>query len=123
MGEFLKIRADRFLETAKDLYNKGYYDLCSFNIEQAVQLYLKFSIWKYLGDFEKTHNIKSLLQQYKKLSNQDKEIEKLINEFEETINDLEIAYIESRYIPAEFTKKQVDLMFEFVNNLRSILQL
>lgn len=47
MGEFLKIRADRFLETAKELYNKQYYDLCSFNIEQVVQLYLKFSI-KYI---------------------------------------------------------------------------
>jgi len=39
-GEILKIMAERSLETAKDLYKKEYYDLCAFNIEQAVQLKL-----------------------------------------------------------------------------------
>ena len=43
-GEILKIRAERFLETARDLYKKEYYDLCAFNIEQAIQLFLKYEI-------------------------------------------------------------------------------
>lgn len=104
MSKFLKIKADRFLETAKEIHSKEYYDLCSFSIEQAVQLYLKFSILQYLVDFERTHSIEDLLQQYKKLSCKNKKIEEPINEFKETIDDLEIARIESRYIPAEFTK-------------------
>jgi HEPN domain-containing protein len=123
MGEFLKTKADRFLETAKELYKKEYFDLSSFNIEQAVQLYLKFSIWKFLGDFEKTHSIRRLLSQYQKLSGKIEEFQNLITKYEEVINDLEIVYIESRYIPAEFTKKQLDKMFDFVEELKDILEL
>jgi len=76
-GEILKIMAERFLETAKDLYKKEYYDLCAFNIEQAVQLFLKYEIWKILGDFEKTHRISELLDHYQKASGKIKEIEEL----------------------------------------------
>lgn len=104
MGEFLKEKAEKFLETAKELYKKEYYDLCSFNIEEATQLFLKYSLWKSLGDFEKTHSIKRLILQYQKLSDKLEEVNKLLNKHEETINDLEVAYIESRYIPVVFTK-------------------
>ncbi len=95
-GEVLKIRAERFLENAKYLYKKKYYDLCAFNIEQAVQLFLKYAIWKELGDFEKTHSIFNLLNQYQKISNKEKKkvIENLKKKYKEIINDLEIVYIE-----------------------------
>jgi len=43
-GEILKIRAERFLKTARDLYKKEYYDICAFNIEQAIQLFLKYEL-------------------------------------------------------------------------------
>jgi hypothetical protein len=36
--------------------------------------------------------------------------------------DLEIAYIESRYLPAQFLKEQIDLMFKFVEDLLSIFK-
>jgi len=121
-GEILKIRAQRFLETAKDLYKKEYYDLCAFNIEQAVQLFLKYEIWKILGDFEKTHKISELLEHYKKASGKTKEIDELKEDYKQTINDLEIAYIESRYLPAEFFKEQIDSMFKFVEELLAILE-
>jgi len=123
MSEILKIRAERFLDTAKHQYQKGYFDLCAFSLEQAVQLFLKYSIWKILGDFEKTHKISELLNSYKIASKEEKEIETLQKEFEETINDLEVAYIESRYIPATFTKRQIEKMFDFVEKLKEILKL
>jgi HEPN domain-containing protein len=121
-GEILKIRAERFLETARDLYKKEYYDLCAFNIEQAVQLFLKYEIWKILGDFEKTHKISELLDHYKKASSKIKEIEGLKENYKQTIYDLEIAYIESRYLPAQFLKEKIDLMFKFVEDLLNILK-
>jgi len=121
-GEILKIMAERFLETAKDLYKKEYYDLCAFNIEQAVQLFLKYEIWKILGDFEKTHRISELLDHYQKASGKIKEIEELKENYKQTINDLEITYIESRYLPAQFFKEQIELMFEFVENLLNIFK-
>jgi HEPN domain-containing protein len=121
-GEILKIRAERFLETARDLYKKEYYDLCSFNIEQAVQLFLKYEIWKILGDFEKTHKISELLDHYKIASGKVKEIDSLKENYKQTIYDLEIAYIESRYLPAQFLKEQIDLMFKFVEDLLNIFK-
>ncbi len=119
-GEILKIRAERFLETARDLYEKEYYDLCAFNIEQAVQLFLKYEIWKILGDFEKTHKISELLDNYKIASGKVKEIDDLKEKYKQTIYDLEIAYIESRYLPAQFLKEQIDLRFKFVEDLLNI---
>ena len=121
-GEILKIRAKRFLETARDLYKKEYYDLCAFNIEQAVQLFLKYEIWKILGDFEKTHKISELLDHYKIASGKVKEIDSLKENYKQTIYDLEIAYIESRYLPAQFLKEQIDLMFKFVEDLLNIFK-
>jgi HEPN domain-containing protein len=121
-GEILKIRAERFLETARDLYKKEYYDLCAFNIEQAVQLFLKYEIWKILGDFEKTHKISELLEHYKITSGKVKEIDNLKENYKQTIYDLEIAYIESRYLPAQFLKEQIDLMFKFVEDLLNIFK-
>jgi HEPN domain-containing protein len=121
-GEILKIRAERFLETARDLYKKEYYDLCAFNIEQAVQLFLKYEIWKILGDFEKTHKISELLDHYKIVSGKVKEIDSLKENYKQTIYDLEIAYIESRYLPAQFLKEQIDLMFKFVEDLLNIFK-
>jgi HEPN domain-containing protein len=121
-GEILKIRAERFLETARDLYKKEYYDLCAFNIEQAVQLFLKYEIWKILGDFEKTHKISELLDHYKIASGKVKEIDSLKENYKQTIYDLEIAYIESRYLPVQFLKEQVDLMFKFVEDLLNIFK-
>jgi HEPN domain-containing protein len=121
-GEILKIRAEKFLETARDLYKKEYYDLCAFNIEQAVQLFLKYELWKILGDFEKTHKISELLEHYKIASGKVKEIDNLKENYKQTIYDLEIAYIESRYLPAQFLKEQIDLMFKFVEDLLNILK-
>ncbi len=121
-GEILKIRAERFLELAKEAYKKGFYDLTAFHIEQAVQLYLKYNLWKILGDFEKTHDIRELLEEYGKAIEQEEKIKKIIQEKEEIINDLNIAYIESRYLPAQFSKEQIDRMFNFVEDLLKILE-
>ena len=38
------------------------------------------------------------------------------------ISDLEQAYLTSRYLPAEFTKKQVEDMEKFVNEMIKFLQ-
>lgn len=123
MSEVLKERAERFLENAKDLFKKEYYDLCAFNLEQSAQLFLKYALWKILGDFEKTHSLHRLLKSYGKISKKEKEIKSLFKKYEEVINDLEIAYIEARYIPAIFTKRQIEKMFQFLEELKEILNI
>jgi len=44
--DFLKERAREFFEEAKELFNKKRYNLSAFNLEQAIQLFLKYLNWQ-----------------------------------------------------------------------------
>ena len=121
-GEFLKDRAERFLRNALELFQRDEYDLAAFNLEQSVQLFLKYVLWKKLGDFEKTHEISKLLDDFKEVSAQKPKISELISTYQEVIADLELAYIESRYLPAQFFKNQVEKMADFVQKLKSLIE-
>jgi HEPN domain-containing protein len=99
------------------------YDLAMFNLEQAIQLYLKYKIWQKLGDFEKTHSITKLLKDFVRVYKKSKTINKFIKENLKLINDLEVAYIESRSLPAQFLKEDVDKAFEFLNKLKKLINL
>jgi HEPN domain-containing protein len=123
MGEILKERADEFVKLAEYAYKRKRYDLTMFNLEQAIQLYLKYKIWQKLGDFEKTHSIIKLLKDFGKVYKKSRKIKKLINNNLKLIRDLEIAYIESRYLPAQFLKEDVDKAFEFIEELKNLLEL
>ncbi|MBI4656616.1 MAG: HEPN domain-containing protein [Elusimicrobia bacterium] len=121
-GEILKDRADRFFKNALELFKRREYDLSAFNLEQSSQLFLKYGLWKKLGDFEKTHKISRLLADLQKVSSQKKIIGKLIKNYQEVIADLEIAYIESRYLPVEFFPTQLQKMIKFVEKLKKIIE-
>jgi len=47
--EFLKEKGKKFYLNAIDLFEKGDFDLCAFNLEQSCQLYLKYLIAKKLA--------------------------------------------------------------------------
>jgi HEPN domain-containing protein len=124
MGEILKERAEGFMKLAeyaykRNAYKRKRYDLAMFNLEQAAQPYLKYKILQKLGDFEKTYSINKLLKDFGKVYKKSKAINKLIKENRKLINDLEVAYIESRYLPAQFFKEDVDKTFEFLNKLKN----
>jgi HEPN domain-containing protein len=123
MGEILKEIADEFVKLAEYAYKRKRYDLAMFNLEQAIQLYLKYKIWQKLGDFEKTHSVNKVLKDFGKVYKKSKAINKFIKENLKLINDLEIAYIEIRYLPAQFFKEDVDKTFEFLNKLKKLINL
>ncbi len=52
---FLKERANEFFEEAQELLKKKKYNLSVFNLEQAIQLWIKYLIGKKIGDWPKTH--------------------------------------------------------------------
>jgi len=122
-GNFLKDKAERFLENAYELFKKEQYDLCAFNVEQAIQLFLKYKLWEELGDFEKTHQISKLLKDLEEISKEPQKITSLIEKYKEVIADLEVAYIESRYLPVRFFKEQTKKMLDFAEKLREFLGL
>lgn len=120
-GEFLRDRAERFFKNALELFNREEYDLSAFNLEQSAQLFLKFALWKKLGDFEKIHSISRLLSDLKEISRDKDRIEELFKKHEETIGALEMAYIESRYLPVQFYRHQVEKMIKFLEDLKEII--
>ena len=120
-GEFLKDRAERFLRNARELFAREEYDLAAFNLEQSSQLFLKHALWKKLGDFEKVHRISLLLADLQEVSKEKPTVEAFITAHKEVIVNLEMAYIESRYLPAQFFKEQVQRMINFVEQLKILL--
>jgi HEPN domain-containing protein len=121
LGEFLKARAERFLEIAKYSYKKGYEDICVFSIVQSTILFLKYEIWKLTGNIEETRKVGQLLDKYADISNNKEGINKLREEYMPVIRDLEIANIEiGKDLSAQFLKEQIDLMFKFLEDLLKI---
>lgn len=120
--DFLKERAEDFLSNAKDLIKKGVYPLAAFNLEQSLQLYLKYYLYLKLKKYPKTHFLGELLRGIGKAYKKEKEIEKIIEKNANIIADLEHAYITSRYLPAEFFKSQVENMLNFVEKVINFLK-
>lgn len=122
-GLFLKERADRFLKEGRRLLEEKVYDLAAFNLEQSAQLFLKYTLFLKLGDYPRTHSLRLLLTQ---LSMVDKayriKIEHFLEEKIETLSNLEDAYLTSRYLPKEFTEKEIRLMEKFVIELIGLLK-
>jgi HEPN domain-containing protein len=99
--ELLKRRALSFLRNARSSFEQGEYDISLFNIEQFIQLYSKYLLYKRMGDFPKTNSIIRLLKDIVKVYDA-KELENFIQDHLEGLYLLEEAYISSRYLPREY---------------------
>jgi len=120
--DFLKKRAEEFLKTADYHLKEGFYHLTAFDLEQALQLYLKYFLFLKLKDYPKTHSLKELMKNLGKAYHKELEIKKIIEKNIHLIANLEEAYISSRYLPAEFTLKQVKEMKKFVEDFIKFLK-
>ncbi len=122
-GEFLRDRAERFFRNGAELFNRQEYDLAAFNFEQSSQLFLKYALWRKLGDFEKFHRLSGRLADFSEVDDDKQRVSNFINQHKEVIAGLEIAYIESRYLPARFFKEQTERMMQFVLGLKVLMGL
>ena len=86
--EFLKERAESFLENAKDLLKKEDYPLAAFNLDQAAQLYLKYYLFLKLKRYPKTHLLGELLKGIGRAYKKEEKIKELIKENANIISDL-----------------------------------
>jgi len=108
---FLKERAKEFFEEAKGLLKKKRYNLSAFNLEQAIQLWIKYLIGKKLGDWPKTHYLSELISALSKVY-KNKKIIKFYQENEIFFENLEDAYFTSRYFPKKFSESSLLKLFE-----------
>lgn len=100
MAEYLRENA---VEEAEENLRKGKYNLAMFNLEQALQLSLKYTLYQLTSSFEKTHDIKKLLSQVVELS-KNKELEKIMREEYVVLDVLEQSYIVSDIYPINMIK-------------------
>jgi HEPN domain-containing protein len=120
--DFLKKRAEEFLKMAKFAFKERNFNISAFNLEQACQLYLKYYLFLKLKRYPKTHSLEELLRGIGKVYGKEKEVEKILTEKASVIGDLEQAYLTSRYLPVEFSKKRIENMLDFTNDLFNFLK-
>ena len=60
--ELLLERSRRFYETALMQISKGFYDLATFSLEQALQLFPKACLLELGLDYSRTHSVRRLLE-------------------------------------------------------------
>ncbi|MCS7230194.1 MAG: HEPN domain-containing protein [Candidatus Kryptonium sp.] len=123
MGEFLKKNALKFLEIADYLLSKEDFNFAAFNYEQSAQLFLKYLLWKKVGDYPKTHSLLKLIDECAKIIEQKDKIETLENLKEtETIFLLEEAYLATRYFDVQFNRTPVEKMKKLVYQIKEIVE-
>lgn len=120
--DFLKEKADAFLDNAKYNILKKRWFLAAFHLEQTCQLYLKYYLFLKIRRFPKTHSLKELLEGIGKAYKQKRETEKILREKANIIGDLDQAYLTSRYLPVEFSKYQIENMLTFAQELIKFLK-
>jgi HEPN domain-containing protein len=105
----LKRSAD-FLKTAKYQTSQGFYDLATFSLEQALELFLKAKVLAEGVDFPRTHGVRTLLELLKQLVSENKKsaVKSILEKYLLELGMLEDAYITSRYVMREFTEEEAE---------------
>jgi len=117
----IKKRAIAFLETAQINFNRGYYDLVLFHVDQFLQLYLKYLLYRKIGDYPKTHSLIRLIKDLIKVYDNE-HLKQYYKQNLETLYLLEEAYITSRYLPREYDKEIAQRILNFAEKTLKVLK-
>ena len=112
-AEIFRKRAEAFLRNANRLLDEGEWDLVVFNLEQYMQLILKYKLLITKGTYPRTYSIRRLIRE---LGESNPELLLLIEETDKLhyVARMEEAYIVSRYLPYEYEEKEVRDLYKFV---------
>jgi HEPN domain-containing protein len=103
-------RSGDFLETAKYQISQGFYDLATFSLEQALELFLKAKVLAEGVDYPRTHSVRALLEILSQLVPESKKsvTKGILENYLLELGMLEDAYITSRYVMREFNKREAE---------------
>jgi len=103
-------RSGDFLETAKYQVNESFYDLAVFSLDQALELFLKAKVLTEGVDYPRTHSLRALLEMLSQLVPESKKsvVKGVLESYLLELGVLEDAYITSRYVMREFTKREAE---------------
>lgn len=114
--DFLREKGNKFYEAAKADFEKENYDMSAFHLEQAVQLYLKHTVGRIVGDFPRIHDLEELLEMLCETT-ESNTIRSIVNTNRKIIKDIYKSYFETRYYNSPYSKEQLDEMFLFTERL------
>jgi len=75
--DFLKSKAEDFLKTTEYHFKEKMYHLVAFDLEQALQLFLKYTLFLKTRTYPPIHSIKELLKGAGRIYKKEKEIQKI----------------------------------------------
>ena len=116
-------RSGDFFETAKYQTSQGIYDLATFSLEQALELFLKAKVLAEGVDFPRTHSVRNLLEMLSKLVPESKKpvVKSVLEKYLLELGMLEDAYITSRYVMREFSRGEVERLTSAVKEIMKIV--
>ncbi len=117
----MRRRAEAFFEVARGDYERGFYDLVLFHVEQFLQLYLKYLIYRRVGDFPKTHSLTRLFRDVIEVYGSD-DLRGFYEGNLEMIYLLEEAYVSSRYLPREYDEVIAARALRFAERAREVFR-
>ena len=118
---FLKRRAKEFWERGFEDLEKKRFNLAAFDIEQAIQLFIKYLIGIKIGEWPKTHYFSNLIKELYSVY-QKEAIIKFFTENEVFFSNLEDAYFTSRYFPKTFSKNHIKSLMEKCKEFLELLE-
>lgn len=118
---FLKERAKEFWERGFEDLEKKRFNLAAFDLEQAIQLFIKYLIGIKIGEWSKTHYFSNLIRELYTVY-QKEEIIKFFTENEVFFSNLEDAYFTSRYLPKTFSENHIKSLIEKCRKFLELLE-
>ncbi|AFA39924.1 putative conserved protein related to C-terminal domain of eukaryotic chaperone, SACSIN [Pyrobaculum oguniense TE7] len=120
-AETLKRRSRAFLQTARFQIENRMYDLAVFNMEEALQLFLKAKLLEYGVQYPRTRGIRRLLRLLADAApgEEGRRYGELLSRYLFELGVLEDAYINARYIPREYTREEAERLFSLVSEIIS----
>ena len=116
---FLRENAESFFRNAEYLYGQGEYNLAAFNVEQAMQLMLKYFLAVKVGDFPRTRSLRRLFREARSLCPR---LWEFYEKYASVVGNIESAYIASRYYPTRFERVEVEEMLEVYAEFVGVLE-
>jgi len=117
--ELLFQRSNEFRKTAGYQIKAGFFGLAVFSLEQSLELFLKAQLLLRGVDYPRTHSVRTLIEILIELGiEEEKKIfQQLLRKYLLELGTLEDAYITSRYILREFSKKEAMRLEKVVNEV------
>lgn len=119
----LRKRARTFLRHAGESVKTKEFDFACFSAEQAAQLFVKSAMLEIIGEVPRSHSVREMLALLASSSPKNKKgIMKFMRENRRELRLMDDAYINSRYLPSEYTVGEAEILLDLSRAIRALME-